>query len=246
MSLDLVGQGVRIVIPSVFYSDFLAVTLPAWRALFREESLVVVTSPEDLDSQDVATKNRAGLLVTKAWQTAGHRFDKAAALDEAFGFAGKKVPRPKIGEHCLSIDADVYPFGTLPEGKLRKDTIYGCPRYACSTRADLEAHARGLTRREELQILGPRRGRGTEPELRPGADPEALHWAGRACLGFFQLFRYTGQRFGSFNSAGKYDIEFRRTFKRRQGLDDFYVLHLGESTRRNWKGRVVPAWEATA
>lgn len=243
---DLVGPAVRVCVPSVRYADFLAVTLPAWRAMFETASLAVVTSPEDEETQAVARRCGVDLVVTNAWHRGGRKFDKAAALDEAFGFAGGRRRPPKEGESLLSIDADVYPFGTLPQGRLRKDTIYGCPRYYCADMSVLNAHIKGETSLESLPLMMQRqRGISSPPEeTRP--DPDRLKHASKACLGYFQLWRHTGHAFGSFPSAGGYDIAFRRQFRRRQGLEGFYVLHLGIASRKNWRGRVVPTWEATA
>lgn len=233
-------------VPSVQYGDFLAVTLPGWRAMFPTAKLVVVTSPEDLETQEVARRNGADVVETKAWYRGGRPFDKAAALDEAFGFTERRT-QPKEGERCLAIDADVYPFGKIPSPKkLQAETIYGCPRYVCNSQADLEAHIAGTTTRDDLDLMMPRRrGVGT-PAQESGAGADLIRRAGRAALGFFQLFLYSGQRFGSFPSAGGYDIAFRNAFPHRGHFKNFYVLHLGESTRKNWKGRIVPAWGATA
>jgi hypothetical protein len=67
---------------------------------------------------------------------------------------------------------------------------------------------------------------------------------GARCLGYFQLFRWRpGVGFGHYKTAGKYDLDFRTHFRRRVGLSDMYVLHLGEQNRRNWRGRIVPRWK---
>ena len=63
----------------------------------------------------------------------------------------------------------------------------------------------------------------------------------RECLGYFQLFRYRkGIRFGSYPTAGRYDLDFRQQFSKNRPLTSFYVLHLGEQSRQNWKKRRRP------
>jgi hypothetical protein len=234
----------RLVVPSVDHADFLAATLPAWQVLLPYASITVVTAPADCATQALAARLGARVVVTSAWYAHGHTFDKAVALDEAFGFTGNAIPKPAKGERCLAIDADVYPFGPLPAEKLRPNRIYGCARYLCATPAELEAHRAGRTKRSDLPLMLPRYRGCDAPDVVPGADKRTTRQAAKSCLGYFQLFRYyPGQTFGSFKTAGKYDIVFREAFAERVALADFYVLHLGTPSRQNWKGgRTVGGW----
>ena len=234
----------RVVIPSVNYADTLSVTLPAWRVLLPDARIIVVTSPSDLDTQAVAREHGAGIVVTDAWYREGAVFDKARALDEAFGF----VPggrRPARGEACLSIDADVYPFGSLPV-RLIPRMIYGCPRYLCSSMAELAEHKAGATARSQLSLMLTRYTRPSGgPELVQGASDRLVDTCAGACLGYFQLFAHQGhESFGSYPTAALYDLKFRDQFRRRGVAPGFYVMHLGNSCRSNWTGRTVPAWTA--
>lgn len=233
----------RLVVASVDYSDFLAVTLPAWQALLPYASITVVTSPTDHATQALAAHLSARVVATSAWYRDGHTFDKGAALDQAFGFKGNDVSPPAKGERCLSIDADVYPFGQLPTERLRPDCIYGCARYLCASQSVLEAHKAGNIKRRHLPLMLARYRGSDAPDTIPGADKRTTRQAAKACLGYFQLFRYyPGQTFGSFKTAGKYDLVFRDSFAERLALLDFYVLHLGTPSRQNWKGRTVSGW----
>ncbi len=233
----------RVVIASVQYADFLAVTLPAWCAIVPSASITVVTTARDTATQAIAAAHQVDCVVTDAWSRDRARFNKAAALDEAFGFGTRAGPTP--GAACLSLDADVVPFGTLPHGgTLDRGTIDSCPRYDCPTPATLTAHRSGALPRKALSLIMPRTRGGRWPELLPHSNRNARQVAKRA-LGYFQLFRYTpGLRFGSFRSAGKYDLVFRDQFSARAMVPDFYVLHLGEQRRDNWTGRVVAPWRA--
>jgi hypothetical protein len=237
----------RIVIPSVDYADHLAVTLPAWQAMFPAARVIVVTAPADRATQALAIHRGARVVVTSAWYANGHTFDKAAALDEGLGLKSPPggPPPPERGERCLIADADVYPFGSLPEARLRPNTIYGCARYLCETPAALRAHIVGETKRTDLPLLLPRYRGDDGPQAVRHAAPSVVEHSAKACLGYVQLFRYyPGQTFGSYRSAGKYDIVFRDSFPKRAALPDFYVLHLGAPRRANWRGRVQPRWGA--
>lgn len=236
----------RIVLPAVEYADFLAVTLPAWQRLFAGASITVATAPQDHDTQALVARLGARLHVTEAWYRAGAHFDKAAALDEALGVTTRgNLGPPAKGERCIVADADVYPFGHLPATKLKPGAIYGCARYLCRTPADLTAHLKRQTPRARLPLMLPRYRGMDGPPVVPGANKSTTLKTAKACLGYFQLFRYyPGQTFGSHKTAGKYDLTFRNSFAHRVGLWDFYVLHLGAPCRANWRGRVLPRWGA--
>jgi hypothetical protein len=232
-----------VVIPSAGYADFLKISAPAWREFLPPADLRVVTTPEDQESARVATAAGCRAVVTEAWRDDGARVNKAAALDVAFGF-DRPTPGilpPRDGQWCLSVDADVIPFGLFPalvdwpEARV----LFGCPRYGCRSQAELDAYRRGEILRDDLPLILPRV-KGHDPDLSPPVEPED---AARRALGFFQLFRWRpGIRFGSYPTAGKYDIEFRKHFTRRSALKHIHVLHLGALDRRNWRGRILPTW----
>jgi hypothetical protein len=234
----------RVVIPSVHYADFLTVILPAWLRVVALDELTVVTSPDDMETQAVAKTVGVGLLVTDAWSRDDAIFNKAAALDEAFGITPRYREAPAVGELCLSLDCDVYPFGRFPsEQEIKRETIYGCARYRCPSASALRSHVRGLSRRASLDLIPPKV-KGQSYTTITNTRNNAVETATKA-LGYFQLFRWRpGLAFGSSRTAGKYDLDFRDQFARRRGLWPFYVLHLGDQDRANWKGRVIPRWPA--
>lgn len=230
----------RVVIPSVNYGDMLAVTLPAWRALLPDAKFTVVTSPDDVETQQVAQQHQVRLVVTDVWKKDGAVFNKGGALDKAFRF---RTRPPGVGERCLSLDVDVYPFGAFPTARLSQGTIYGVPRYECRTREALEAHIAGTLPLSALPLMLPRH-RGKEYFTAATPTAAQIEESARRCLGYFQAFRYTpGPRFGWSRTAGKCDLTFRDQFPHRGVLPGgLYVLHLGECSRANWRGRVVERW----
>lgn len=227
----------RIVIPSLGYSDFLETTLPEWRRVFPAAEIVVATADGD-PSFDVAVAHGAEPVLTDAWTRAGAVFNKAAALDVALG-------SPAIGEVCLVADADVVPCGRPPfEDEVDADVLYGCPRFLCPDLATLDAHLSGEISRAQLALMLPRQSGDVDLPLAHQHDALLCTVVARRALGYCQIFRYrAGLRFGSSHSAGGYDNRFGRQFYGRDALPgDFYVLHLGGTDRRNWQGRVLPPW----
>lgn len=223
----------RIVLTSVRYADFLAVTLPAWRALV-PSGLLVATSPEDEASQRIAADHNVPTVITDAWRRSDRtchqgdmpRFNLALGLDVAFGLFDDAMPPPAEDELCGHLSADCYPVGRWPADRtFPADTIAGFWRYACATPAELRDAQQG------------RRAVSSFPRLK-----NAHGWP----IGYCQLFRYrSGLRFGSFPTAGKFDIRFREQFTHKVMRDDVALLHLGPSSvRENWAGRVIPQWGA--
>lgn len=231
----------RVVIPSVNYGDLLAVTLPAWVKACPSSSITVVTAHDDVESQQIAQAAGVRLFVTDAWRRHDATFqvpahwhaywrergrtdlvpvmNKALALDEAFGFVPGATPPPSVGEVCLSIDADCYPVGRLPQDReIDPRRLYGCRRFEGNT---------DFSRGPEIVLKG-----------------RVLHSQHRhvpaVAGGYFQLFRYRrGDRFGSYPGADGYDYDFAFRWQDGELLEDIHVLHFGE-THLNWWGRVTP------
>lgn len=224
----------RVVVTSVGYGDLLEVTLSAWKAVAPKGSLVVATSPEDVESISVAEARDVPVVVTDAWtrdDPSCHKgrpstFNMALGMDVAFGFV-EEVTRPmKSGEVCAHVNPDCYPFGTWPkDSTIKQDTVYGFWRHECLSHQHLTEHVAGNRPLHHFPRLKNSHG-----------------WP----IGYCQIFRAApGRRFGSYPTAGKFDTDFSRTFSRQEMLSDVYLLHLGAiNVRENWGGRVVPRWTA--
>lgn len=224
----------KVVVTSVHYADFLAVTLPAWREIVPAGCLMVATSPDDVDTHAVAAACDVPIIATEAWSQRdpschvgdGVHFNLALGLDVALiGLLEGRVAKPARGEVCGHVSADCYPVGHWPaDDRFTDDTIYGFWRYDCPT---TEAFDR-FQRDRRIERF---------PRLK-----NAHGWP----IGYCQLFRYReGLRFGSFPTAGKFDIRFRERFPNKVMLGDVSLLHLGPSSvRSNWAGRTIPHWGA--
>jgi len=228
----------RAVITSVKCGDFLAATLPAWKRMIPAGCLSVATSPEDTETQDVCSANGVPAYVTDGWSrvdlTCHHganppHFNMPLGLDEAFGFIPGLREAPADGELCLSLNADVYPFGSLPsESDIPKGVMAGWWRHECHTPKDLAAAISGKKKRHDFKRM-----------KNSGGRP----------VGYAQMFRYYhGFRFESYGSAAKYDVHVFAKFQRLEMRDEIFLLHLGgpEGGHANWVGRCVPRWEAAS
>jgi len=224
----------RAIITSVKCGDFLAATLPAWKRLLGAD-LGVATSPHDTETQDVCAANGVQAWITDGWSRVDlsyphhganpPQFNMPLGLDEAFGFIPGLRGRPLEHELCLSLNADVYPFGKLPaESAIPDGLMAGWWRHECYTPKDLSAHVAGTL---------------------PLSHFKRMKTSGGRPVGYAQLFRYfPGFRFGSYGSAAKYDVHVFAKFARTEMRTDLYLFHLGglEGGKANWTGRTVPRW----
>lgn len=222
----------RVVLTSVRYADFLAVTVAAWKACVPAGCLTIATSPDDRESQRIAAVQGLRCCVTDAWGKVDRSchsggppgFNMALGLDVSLGLIpGAVGTRPEVGEVCAHVNPDCYPFGKWPsDTTFQPDTVYGFWRYDCSTPDDLDAYLTGARSQEQY------------PRMRNAKNGP---------IGYCQIFRYvSGLRFGSYRSAGGFDTDFNGRFTHREMRDDVVLLHLGGRDKRNWAGRMLPVW----
>lgn len=88
----------KAILVSVDYADILDITLPYNRHHFSD--IVVVTTPEDIETRLVALRNACRVHMTNAFYTYGADFNKWAALEEGIDVLGRR------GNICI-MDADV-------------------------------------------------------------------------------------------------------------------------------------------
>ena len=119
------------------FADFLADTLPVNRYLFNQ--YVIVTSPEDTETQRLAKANRCKLVITKRHRQNGP-FNKGAAINDGIDNANRR-------QWLCHLDADI----VLPEefrwwlvnagehvkyDKHLDEHIIGMHRHNCRSRAE--------------------------------------------------------------------------------------------------------------
>lgn len=110
----------RAILVSVNYGDLLGLTLPFNRHHFEE--VMVVTTPEDKVTQDVAIANGADLHATNAFYDDGADFNKWKALEEGLTVFGRH------GWLCL-MDADIVFPPELPRVEYLCGRLYSPYRH---------------------------------------------------------------------------------------------------------------------
>jgi hypothetical protein len=105
----------RAILVCVDYADLLGITLPWNRHHF--EQVVVVTSPQDKETQRVANHNGAIAFLTDAFYRDGADFNKFLALEQGLDFMGR------VGWLCC-MDADVLWPKRLPDYEWRPGNLY--------------------------------------------------------------------------------------------------------------------------
>lgn len=119
---------IECVMVCVNYADFLAHTLPHNKQHF--DHMVVVTTPEDKDTQAVCNHYNVECLTTREMTSNGEAFNKGKGINVGLQYLSKR-------DWVVHIDADIYlpPLtrGILERISLDKNTIYGLDRMMCPT-----------------------------------------------------------------------------------------------------------------
>jgi hypothetical protein len=228
----------------VGYGDFLAVTLPENLPLL--DSLVVITAPEDEETQTVCRRHSVHYVLSQDHRRNGDPFNKARLINRAFD---------QIGAHdwILHLDADI----VLPQ-KFRRMVDWAHLDPACLYGADRQDLV-GFERWQALKKFAGawdnhahQSGHWFHPELRTGSRwISSIH--GYVPVGFFQLFHgsaltQNGYRVRSYpthhGDAARTDIQFALQWDRRQRLllPEVIALHLESEPAKlgaNWAGRTT-------
>jgi hypothetical protein len=209
----------------VDYADYLAVTLAYNRDHFGR--VMVVTSPRDIETQKVASRNDAECHVTDAFYCDGALFRKWLALEEGLvrflhGSRGNEwfcimdadVLWPRYLDHFQAVPGNLY----TPRRRMMADPS------AC-----LDARYKFVVPRED----------------RWNAFP--LHPQQQEFAGYSQIFHLSDQKLGplpwhetNWTTAGGADSFFQAKWPVEKKIrPPFEVLHLG-AAGTNWAGRVEP------
>ena len=87
-----------LIIASVNYADFLEITLPLNKKHFNK--IVILTTPEDLETQKICKENSVECFVTEKFKYNGATFDRGSAFNEAVSFY-------KFTDFLLHLDGDI-------------------------------------------------------------------------------------------------------------------------------------------
>jgi hypothetical protein len=203
---------------SVEYDDFLAITLPVNRKHFSR--VLVVTTPDDRKSQQVAMDNDAEVYCTDAFYRNEASFNKGLAVEEGWDQIGRSG-------WLVGMDADIVLPDRLPIRDIRPGFLYGAHRR-------MLADPRKLSTDLDWSVLQDMPFERAESEI----------------PGYFQLFHAEDAALSirpwvgiNWRHAGGYDSEFQGRWPRdRKKWLGFEVLHLG-LPGENWCGRTTPRIE---
>lgn len=218
------------IIICVNFSDYLAETLPRNRFFFNR--VTVVTSPEDVDTQQIAMSNGCRVVKSTSYLDGGD-FNKGKLINEGIAASSKRC-------WLCHIDADcVLPTGLRPkiaelEPKLRKhECIVGLHRKLIESYADWLRYTSG-----NKSVAVPERDGFNRPVKRQGKNVVPV--------GYFQLWHTDSKQLYPEDcpSANTSDVGFGKKFRQRVFIDD-YVLHLSSEKHQrgtDWEGRTSKPW----
>jgi hypothetical protein len=223
------------VVVCAFYSDFLRETLPHNKNLF--DHIVVVTSPEDNETQRICEWNNVECVVTDALETRWKRFCKGAGVNEGLA---------KLANDgwMLHLDADIWlpPLTRvmLQQADLDRSMLYGVDRFNVQS---FEAWRKFV---EAPQLQQEDRGWVHMGAFPLGTRVTEAH--GYVPIGFFQLWNPLGSKVFTYpqghTTAGREDWMFARQWPRakRHLIPEIVAYHL-ESEKAamgaNWNGRAT-------
>ncbi len=199
----------------VGYDDILRLTLPT--ILPHVDKLVIVTSPTDTKTQDLAAQypEKVRVHLTDAFYRNGASFNKGLAMEEGFDVLGRDG-------WILILDADIVLPAHMPLGKLLIGKLYTPARRILP---DIV----GMTELPDIKV----------ESLRPRKD--------HGNFGYFQLFHASDPVlrrrpwYGiDWVHAGGCDSVFEKRWHKADKLRMlFEVIHLGDPDK-NWYGRATP------
>jgi len=226
---------------SVNYGDFLAHTLPLNKYHF--DRLVVVTTPEDEETQLLCTYHHVKCVQTDAFNVQGGEFRKGAGINVG-------LRELSMDGWVVHVDADIcLPPQTrqiLDQTNLNDQMIYGIDRFNMVGYDEWDRHMRKPKMINECSVY-------VHPNRYPLAtrfmSPE---FGGYLPIGFFQMWNPKGSGITFYpachTNAGRTDMLMAGNWPRslRGFLPEIIGFHL-ESEKAaqgvNWGGRKTPRFE---
>jgi len=222
----------------VNYSDFLAQTIVHNKQIF--DHWIIVTTPEDKDTQKLCQHYNVECLVTNEFTKNGDPFNKARGINVALQYLSKH-------DWVVHLDADIYlpPLtrGILERISLDKNNIYGIDRMMCPT---FEAWNKYITNPEPLHTGWVY----IHPTIFPvGVRIGEYMSEGYEPIGFFQLWHPNTSGVMLYpethGGADRTDVQFAKKWarKNRALIPEIIGIHLDsenstiEQMGKNWSGR---------
>lgn len=204
------------------YGDFLRITLPRNKKLF--DHYIVVTSPDDSETQAVCKDNNIGFVKSTRGLKSG-KFNKGIFINDGFDALRKT-------DWILHLDADMVLYDDsrkkIEQQAVDPDVLYGVARQLCPSAQEwdnyLQTGKQAWPRQDHRKCIG---------------------------MGFFQLFNSRAQALQQrtiwypeqFDTAGRSDRFFFRQWQRHAKLRSMATVHLEEGSApmsTNWQGRKTP------
>lgn len=220
------------------FSDFLTRTLPTNKFLF--DKIVVVTAPEDLETQRICEYFHVQCIKTDAIRSRWKEFHKGCAINEG-------LAKLDMDGWTVHMDADIYLPPTtrnlLQHAQLDPQMIYGIDRFIVKGyEAWDEFTAMPLLQHEDNTYIHPH-------SFPLGTRLMFNHAHGWLPIGFFQLWHPVASGISRYpdkhNSAGRTDTQFSQQWPRsmRSLIPEVIGYHLesDDKTRMdaNWSGRTT-------
>ncbi len=210
------------VITCVGYADFLAYTLPHNRTQFNY--LVVVTSPDDFETQRVCEYRNVHCVITDAFHSRGAKFNKGAGINAGLAML-------KRSGWLWHLDADIFlpPLtrDLLERANLDPTCLYGADRFMVPSFNSWQQFLRLPLLQQEDSIW-------VHPHAFPvGVRVASPDYGGYVPIGFSQLWNATsGVRVypDQHTDAGRSDMLFTKQWPRgKRGLIPEFLVPILQS-----------------
>ena len=222
----------------VNYADFLAHTLPHNKQHF--DHLIVVTTPEDKDTQNICMHHNVECLTTREMDDGLGGFNKAKGINVALQYLSRR-------DWVIHLDADIYlpPLtrSILEKIDLDKQNIYGMDRMMCPTFEEWVKYITNPTLTHSGWVY-------IHPTIFPmGVRIAEFMNKGYEPIGFFQMWHPITSDIKLYpddhSGADRTDVLHAKKWKRKNRvlIPEIIAIHLDSEDAtvkemgRNWNGR---------
>lgn len=199
-----------VVIVSVNYNDYLAVTLSHNSKIF--DNITVVTSSQDILCQKMCEKFGVNYTITDTMYDDNANFNKGKAINEGI----RSIEDP---DFILLMDADIIVNNKINLDSIDEDYLYSSNRHICKSYNQLQSYINGVKKIEEV----------SNHESDKGMGFFQLFNINHNSIDRDKVYPEIS------SDAAWDDILFRDKFPKRRTIDNT-IIHLGDPYI-NWTGR---------